>query len=60
MKGFQSIAEAMDVRQFYAVGTAALRDAEDGEAFVKEVYDLTGFNVASSATLGAAHWSSHA
>ena len=45
MKGFQSIAEAMDVRQFYAVGTAALRDAEDGEAFVKEVYDLTGFNV---------------
>jgi len=26
MKGFQSIAEAMDVRQFYAVGTAALRE----------------------------------
>ena len=45
MTGFQSIAEAMNVRQFYAVGTAALRDAEDGDEFVQDIYEQTGFNV---------------
>lgn len=45
LQGFKFIADAMNVTQFYAVATAALRDAEDGAAFVKEIYDQTGFEI---------------
>lgn len=45
LQGFKVIAEAMDVSQFYAVGTAALRDAEDGDDFVNDVQQQTGFKI---------------
>ncbi|HEX6978151.1 MAG TPA: Ppx/GppA family phosphatase [Alphaproteobacteria bacterium] len=42
---FAALAESMGVRRLKVVGTAALRDAEDGPAFVKEVRRHTGLKV---------------
>jgi exopolyphosphatase/guanosine-5'-triphosphate,3'-diphosphate pyrophosphatase len=42
---FASLARAMDVRHLRVVGTAAVRDADDGRAFVKEVQRRAGLKV---------------
>lgn len=42
---FAALAESMGVRRLKVVGTAALRDARDGPAFVKEVRRHTGLKV---------------
>ncbi len=45
--GFKSLAKAMglDMEHVYVIGTAAIRDATDGPAFVKVIRDQTGFEV---------------
>lgn len=45
LTGFKALADAMGLKDLYAVGTAALRDAEDGPDFVKTVERHTGIIV---------------
>ncbi len=45
LKRFTSLLQAMTVSHVEAVATAALRDATDGEAFVKQVEDETGLHL---------------
>src|SRR5271163_4220214 len=42
---FAGLAHAMGIRQLRVVGTAAVRDAQDGAAFVAEVRRRTGLKV---------------
>ncbi|MCB1558745.1 MAG: hypothetical protein KDJ50_07495 [Alphaproteobacteria bacterium] len=45
IRGYHLIAEALNVGNIVAVGTAALRDASDGEAFLKSVKDQSGLSI---------------
>ena len=45
MQRFAALARGMQVRHLTAVATAAVRDAADGPAFVKEVESQTGLNI---------------
>lgn len=42
LKGFKTLADAMGLETLHTVGTAALRDAEDGPEFIQEVLSETG------------------
>lgn len=42
---FLTLARVMDVVEIYILATAAIRDAEDGKAFVKEIEAVHGVNV---------------
>ncbi|MEM7546879.1 MAG: Ppx/GppA family phosphatase [Pseudomonadota bacterium] len=45
LRRFTSLALRMGVSEILAVGTAALREAEDGPAFREEIEALTGLNI---------------
>lgn len=45
LTGFKALADAMGLHTLHAVGTAALRDAEDGPAFVERVHNDIGINI---------------
>lgn len=42
---FSGLLRAMKIKNIYAVATAALRDAEDGAAFIKRVHDAFGLEI---------------
>lgn len=42
---FRYLIDALGIKAIYAVATAAVREAEDGPAFVARVKELTGFDV---------------
>lgn len=45
LSGFKALADAMGLDRLYAVGTAALRDASDGAAFVETVRRDIGIDI---------------
>ncbi len=45
IKRFQLLAEAMEIKPLTAVATAAVREAEDGPDFCKDVMDQTGLKL---------------
>lgn len=45
MKRFKALSDSMGLNGLYAVATAAVRDANDGRDFVKDVEDATGVKV---------------
>lgn len=42
---FSLLAQKMELHQLYAVATAAMRDAKDGEAFTQELSELSGIPI---------------
>lgn len=45
LTGFKALADAMGLTTLHAVGTAALRDAQDGPDFVRTVRDTIGIDI---------------
>jgi len=45
INGFKALADAMNITDLHAIGTAALRDAKDGPKFIKEIKKQTGIDV---------------
>lgn len=45
LRRFGTLVEALQVRDVYAVGTAAVREAKDGKAFVQRVEEETGIKI---------------
>lgn len=45
IRRFATLVEALQVRDVYAVGTAAVREAKDGKAFVQRVEEETGIKI---------------
>jgi len=45
LKRFATLLEAQDVKSVFAVGTAAVRDAQDGAAFAKRIESETGIKL---------------
>lgn len=55
LKRFTALAERIGVRDMVAIGTAALRDAEDGPAFRDRIEEETGLNVRVASGAEEAH-----